>query len=417
MPQPTPQPAVTQPFTPPTGRPIVAGQSADPAVLTLLADSLHLLVIGHTGGGKTTLYHALTAMWVKRAKAQPDPKKRGLVVVLDPDAAAGLWPGCRVYGAGSNYAQIEKVTTMVGQLFLQRSKLYGQGVSDFPDLWVVIDEYAAVSGELPLVKKVVEGILRRGRKLGIHLMLGVQDKQMHTMNMKGQTKLMNNFTFVCEAVKDSVSGHRSLIITDGYGGNRTEYPTPRLPDPNIYKKRVDAPNLPPLWEQIAIGEGDNEPPADDDEDDWVTPQPRPDTSYTTYTSAKEVVQEPENTMLNYQTPEYEAVRLQTPPQTPVFSTSFDGKVVQGIIPPADDEDEQIVGDVSAMTRQRINELLADTDPSMIDGITVGEHKAISFLYLNGLSNNKIMGVIWRSKNAKRNEAINKIKENLEKLLA
>jgi hypothetical protein len=433
----SPAPAAHAPL--PTGRPVLAGEQSDPAVMTLLADALHNLVIGHTGGGKTTLYHALTAMWVKRAKREPDPAKQGLVVVLDPDAAIGLWPGCKVYGRGSNYDLIDKVAVNIGRLFDRRNKLYAEGAEDFPPLYVVIDEYAAVTANTQYVKPVVEQILRRGRKLNIHLMLGVQDKQMKTMDMKGQTDLMQNFTYIVQALKDHKTGERKLVIADGYGGNKQEFVTPRLPDPKLYKKHCPTPAQAPLWEQLAINEGDNRPPTDDESEgeymgnypstrpDEATQRPMPmvypNGQNTSRTSVSRPVQNgAQNNQLNWQRPNYEVVQGETPVFTPVQNTTktplFEGynqPVVQGIVPGEDEDLEANSGGIPAYVKAKLTEFLSDISPATIPGITAGEHRAVSFMLLNGYSQNKTILAIWNSKNAVRNNAVSQIKENLEKM--
>src|SRR6266487_1447296 len=75
------------------------GISPNAMWLSQLLHALHLLIIGHSQGGKTTLIHEL-ATRLAAAGAQ--------VIVCDLDAAPGLWPGCVVHGYANDLAAINQ---------------------------------------------------------------------------------------------------------------------------------------------------------------------------------------------------------------------------------------------------------------------------------------------------------------------
>lgn len=194
----------------------------DGAWLDRLVRALHLLFIGHTGGGKTTLVH-----WLATRRAELGAR----VIVCDPDAAPGLWPGCEVYGYGNDFTAINKALGMVAQEVERRRKLRGSGQQrQFPPLHLVIDEYQDTATDCPLAKELVEDVLRRGRKLGVHLVIGVQDKLVKTMGFEGKGDLRKNFSYVVELRKDK-SDQRWATLTATGDDEGVTYRVPDLPDP------------------------------------------------------------------------------------------------------------------------------------------------------------------------------------------
>jgi hypothetical protein len=202
--------------SPPTGD--------DASWLAQLGQALHLLVIGHSQGGKTTLIHEL-ACRLATANIQ--------VVVCDPDAAPGLWPGCAVYGYANDLAAIDRALARVQVEVEQRRALRGTGRRrTFTPLYLVIDEYQDIgrSGDCPTARLLVEDVLRRGGKLNIHLIVGVQDKQVKTMGFEGQGDLRRNFTYIAEVRADR-GGHRwATVNTPTDEAATATYEVPPLPN-------------------------------------------------------------------------------------------------------------------------------------------------------------------------------------------
>lgn len=186
--------------------------------LGALEHALHLLIIGHSRGGKTTLIHALAQRW--RQADHP-------VIVCDLDAAHGQWPGCTVAGYANDMPAIVQALEQVRQEWERRNALRAAGVRAFAPLYLIIDEYADVADE---ARELVERILRRGGKLAIHLIVGVQDKQVKTLGFAGQGDLRKNFAYVVEVRRDA-AGQRWAAIQENGDGPASAYPIPALPDP------------------------------------------------------------------------------------------------------------------------------------------------------------------------------------------
>lgn len=206
-----------------------APRARDPLLAALDAEP-HRLIIGHTGGGKTTLMHALAIGWAA---------EKQMVVVFDPDAAPGQWPGCRVAGGGDDYEAIGEGLVIVAKEIKRRRELRAEGQRTFPPAQILIDEAHDVIAEVPEAKTVMRALGRRGRKLNMHLTLGVQDKQMKTLDLDGETHLLRNFQTVDVMLRD---GQRVAVVQRS-DGNVT-MPVPSLYDPEdfILSRQADTPS-------------------------------------------------------------------------------------------------------------------------------------------------------------------------------
>lgn len=203
----------------------------DPLLQTLEAEP-HRLIIGRSRGGKTTLIHEMATHWADEGAR---------VIVCDPDAMPGLWPGCTVVGAGNKVAEIEKVLKVTAQEYQRRQEARGQGQVEFRPIHVVIDEAHEV---LPVIDgglKIFNDLTRRGAKHGIHLTIGVQDKQVSTLGLQGQSELLKNF-IVADVLKDS-QGQRKAVIQDAVTGKRTAWQIPQMRDPMSLVKTPAQPKV------------------------------------------------------------------------------------------------------------------------------------------------------------------------------
>jgi hypothetical protein len=193
--------------------------AADRPLLDQLEESPHLLVIGHTRGGKTTLMHEL---------AQRKVRAGARVLVADPDAAPGVWPGCRVYGGGDDFgaiaAMLEYTSTEVGRRRQQRAA----GQRSFKPVYIVMDEIQDTFAEVEGAQPLFETIARRGAKLNMHLIAGVQDKSVKTLGLEGKSALLNNM-LITDVYKDQRTGQR--VARMRFGDEKVTLPIPALPDP------------------------------------------------------------------------------------------------------------------------------------------------------------------------------------------
>jgi hypothetical protein len=94
---------------------------------------------------------------------------------------------------------------------------------------LLIDEYQDVARQVEGTRELIETILRRGGKLNMHLILGVQDKQVKTLGFEGQSSLRQNFSYVVE-VRRLFNGTRQAMLAANDTGQTMTLPVPRLPD-------------------------------------------------------------------------------------------------------------------------------------------------------------------------------------------
>jgi hypothetical protein len=151
------------------------------------------------------------------------------VVVLDPDAAPGQWPGCRSFGHGDDYAGIGQALALVSQEIAKRRTARAEGQRRFTPVHIVIDESQDVIAEVPAALNVIETLARRGRKIGMHATLGVQDKQVKTLGLEGKSDLLRNFQVVDMVRKD---GQRVAILHTADGN--LPMPVPDLISPEEF---------------------------------------------------------------------------------------------------------------------------------------------------------------------------------------
>lgn len=185
-----------------------------------LESSPHRLIIGHTRGGKTTLVHHMATAWAARGER---------VLVADPDAAPGLWPGCEVRGHGDNVAAIGELLQVVAGEVETRRQLRAQGVRRFEPLHFVVDEAQDVLPVLPGGLELFEDVARRGGKLNIRMTVGVQDKQVKTLGLEGKSEVLRNLQ-VADVLKNR-EGRRVAVLRDAETGQKVSMPIPALLDP------------------------------------------------------------------------------------------------------------------------------------------------------------------------------------------
>jgi hypothetical protein len=212
--------------TPPDEQPGAARQQAStpPAAGAELFDALegppHRLIIGHTRGGKTTLIHHLATSWASRGER---------VLVGDPDAAPGMWPGCVVRGHGDDVESIAELLEITAAEVRGRRERRAQGVRRFPPLHLVIDEAHDVLPALPGAMELFEDVARRGGKLNVRMTVGVQDKQVKTLGLERKSALLRNFQ-TADVLKAS-DGRRVAVLTDAETGQKVKMVIPSLTDP------------------------------------------------------------------------------------------------------------------------------------------------------------------------------------------
>ncbi len=204
------------PVPPPSLVPVATSTLASDLVwLRQLLLAVHGLIIGQTRAGKTTLTHFIATSRVRLGHR---------VIVCDPDAAPGMWPGCEVSGYADDFAAIERtLQAFQTEITARRVARTQRDRTRLTPLTLVFSEAGDIMNRCPSARAVFEAVLRRGGKLNISLLVDVQDRQRDTLNLPGATHLLKNFE---EQVEVRRTGTRRYVIVEG----RT-YPLPTLPDP------------------------------------------------------------------------------------------------------------------------------------------------------------------------------------------
>jgi hypothetical protein len=178
------------------------------AAKAMAAAKPHILVVGHTGGGKSVLVRA----FVKNLVDMGDQ-----VVALDPDAAPRHYPA-HVHLINDD-EQWAAAIAAIAAIFAERNEAYREGTERFATFWLVADEcqeLLAVDGVL----QTIERIIRRGRKLNMRVLLAVQDSQVKTLGLERKSALLANLS----RVEVSKRGDDRVANVDG-----VEHPVPDLP--------------------------------------------------------------------------------------------------------------------------------------------------------------------------------------------
>lgn len=194
---------------------------------------------GPKRSGKTVLAHYFA---IRRAR------RGDRVIVFDPDARPGMWPGCEVYGGGDNWPEVIRLMTEVSGEITARRESRTRGNRVFNGMTVVFSEGAALMryGK-PASRPLFEEMARRGEKIGISFFLDVQDTQAGTLDLEGATHLLHNADLVISVRKDA-SGDRWATV------DQDTCQIPELPDPEALADEWAALRIP------VPGEGEARPP-------------------------------------------------------------------------------------------------------------------------------------------------------------
>lgn len=180
------------------------------------------------------------------------------VVVCDPDAIAGSYPGYRVVGAGDDDESIGRALTLASNEVARRRDQRKQGQREFPPMWVLIDEAHDIFGSVEGARDIAEGIIRRGRKLEVHCVLGTQDAQVRTLGLSGKSELLKNLLRV--DVRRAGNGREAVI--EGEPWRVPELPSPdemvRVMTHKNHQRPPDEEDLRLLWKLLTSNPGQPE---------------------------------------------------------------------------------------------------------------------------------------------------------------
>jgi energy-coupling factor transporter ATP-binding protein EcfA2 len=206
-------------------------------IFELLTSGRHALIVGHTGGGKSTLLHNLAAA---HAQAGAD------VLVIDVDSIAGKYPGYRVVGCGDDYDGASAGLAIVRRGLEQRRQARRDGQRQFKRIVVLIDEAQDVVREIDGAWPILEDVIRRGRKLNIFAVIAAQDSQVKNLKLEGKSHLLGNLTR-CDVRRQA--GQRVAVV-----GNDV-YPLPRLRAPDELVRASGTKPPKPVSKPVSPGAG------------------------------------------------------------------------------------------------------------------------------------------------------------------
>lgn len=145
----------------------------------------HILVLGETGSGKSTLVKFLVANAIAPS------------LVLDSHAAPDDWQSMTVIGMGRNYQAIGDEVDRLVALMNNRYEARGKGQKTFEPLIVILDEFPACVANLG--KSFTEAIMllvRESRKVSIRLIVLSQGAEVKALGIEGQGSIRECFAVV-----------------------------------------------------------------------------------------------------------------------------------------------------------------------------------------------------------------------------
>ena len=177
-------------FAPPAREIAIAQPREAPAPVKFapLESSLkkpHLMILGETGSGKSTICKYL----VSQVNAP--------CLIIDPHAAPTDWRGFTVTGSGRNYEAIATEFERLAKLMQIRYEARDKGVSQFEPLIVIIDEFPAIASSLGKgATDTVKLLAREARKVSIRMCLLSQGAEVKTLGLEGEGSIRECFAML-----------------------------------------------------------------------------------------------------------------------------------------------------------------------------------------------------------------------------
>ncbi|MBD2189998.1 type IV secretory system conjugative DNA transfer family protein [Pseudanabaena mucicola] len=147
----------------------------------------HVMLLGSTGDGKSTLAKHLAANCT------------AYTIVIDPHAAPDDWGNLPVFGASRNYAEIALIMGLILQLMQRRYDARATGAKQFEPIIIICDEYPAIIASLEAGKVAsswMKLISREARKVSIRLVVLTQSPEVKAIGLEGEGSVRDNFCFV-----------------------------------------------------------------------------------------------------------------------------------------------------------------------------------------------------------------------------
>lgn len=147
----------------------------------------HVMLLGSTGDGKSTLAKHLAANCT------------AYTIVIDPHAAPDDWGNLPVYGSARNYEQIAEIMGVTLQLMQDRFDARDTGVKQFEPIVIICDEYPAIIASSKAGKVAsswMKLISREARKVAIRLVVLTQSPEVKAIGLEGEGSVRDNFCFI-----------------------------------------------------------------------------------------------------------------------------------------------------------------------------------------------------------------------------
>jgi len=143
----------------------------------------HLMIVGSTGEGKSTLANWLLSEHFNDSNIQ----------IIDPHYKPGTWENRPVIGKGRRYEEIE---TAFDSLTTEMDKRYqdrGQGRTDWQPLTIAIDEFPSIVANTETVKDSLILLGQEARKVGMRIILLSQGAEVKILGLEGKGSQRDNF--------------------------------------------------------------------------------------------------------------------------------------------------------------------------------------------------------------------------------
>lgn len=218
-------------------------------LFSILRRCAFVIIAGAARSGKTVIGHNLI-------KARLSDAQRA--IIFDPDAMPGHWAGARVYGGGDDWENMNQGFALVSILIEARRRyrankpiadhimhaLRAARLTPYPDDIVTVGLIDAIDTMRECEDRAVaifKTLAIRGAKLGIHLVVDVQDTQAGSLNIGGRTKILDNCRLRLTVRKDR-NGARWCTATGEESPTTDAIRIPMLPVPSESQARSQRPH-------------------------------------------------------------------------------------------------------------------------------------------------------------------------------